>query len=183
MKEKRRQNRIRVRRITTCAILAALGVVLLYLGALVEVLDLSVGVLASLVCVFATVEMGGAWPWMVYAVVSILSLVLLPQKNPAVIFLLFGGYYPILKAYYERLRALPAWVLKLLHFNVALTAAFFLLKELFLAPDVAWMNGAIWAVIVYVAGNATFLLYDFALTRLISAYLRVFREKLRIRKL
>ena len=98
----RNQTRIRTRRLAISAILAAIGVVLLYIGALIEVLDLTVVVFASFVCVLAVIEMGGVWPWLIYATVSVLSLVLLPQKAPALLFLLFGGYYPILKACFER---------------------------------------------------------------------------------
>lgn len=184
MKFERHENRIRTRRIAISAILAAIGVVLLYLGAMIEVLDLTVVVLASLVCVLAVLEMGGAWPWLIYATVSVLSLVLLPQKTPALLFLLFGGYYPILKAYFERRRRPLAWMLKLLNFNLALVVAFFAVKELFLLPEgesLAWMTPAVWYAILLVAGNAVFILYDVALTRLITRYLAFFREKLRIR--
>ena len=178
----RNQTRIRTRRLAISAILAAIGVVLLYIGALIEVLDLTVVVFASFVCVLAVIEMGGVWPWLIYATVSVLSLVLLPQKAPAVLFLLFGGYYPILKACFERwCPRIIAWIPKLVTFNLALTAAYFILKELFLMPDLAWISKGLWLLIVYTVGNGVFLLYDLALTRVISAYLRVYRERLRIR--
>lgn len=183
MNKQQKRTRKRIRRLAVSAILAAMGVVLLYLGALIEVLDLSVAVLASLVCVFAVIEMGGAWPWMIYFVVSILSLVLLPQKTAAAVFALFFGYYPILKAYFERLKPIFSWVLKFLIFNVILTCGYFTVKALFGFPDAVWLETAWGGAALYVLGNATFLLYDFALTRLISAYLRKLRDRLRIRNI
>ena len=109
--------------------------------------------------------------------ISILSLVLLPQKSPAVIFLLFLGYYPILKAYYERLKTVLSWVLKLVNFNVALTLLL-VISALF-AP----IEGmGLWLYIAtYALGNVTFVMYDIALTRVISTYLRKLRDRLRIR--
>ena len=184
MKTERHQSRVRTRRLAISAILAAIGVILLYLGAMIEVLDLSVVVLASLVCVLAVLEMGGAWPWLIYATVSVLSLVLLPQKTPAVLFLLFGGCYPILKAYFERRGRVLAWTLKLLSFNLALVLAFFIVKELFLLPEgdsLAWLSLPLWYAILVVAGNAVFVLYDVALSRLIRGYLYRLRDRLRIR--
>lgn len=182
MNENRKRMRTRTRRLTVSAILAAVGVVLLYLGALIEVLDLSVVVLASLVCVFAVLEMGGAWPWLVYAVVSVLSTVLLPVKTPAVLFLLFGGCYPIVKAYYERLPRVVSWLLKVVSFNLALTLFMVAARWLLGLTDVTYFDTPLWTVLTYLAGNAVFVLYDVALTRLITAYLRVWRDRLHIRR-
>ena len=80
------RNRIRkqTKYLTVSAMLAALGVVLLSLGAMVEVLDISVAVLASLLTVYAVIEMGGAYPWLIWLVTSVLSLLLLPQKTPVI---------------------------------------------------------------------------------------------------
>ena len=177
----RRRSQKRTRRLAICAILSAIGVILLYLGAIIEVLDLSVVVIASLVCILAVLEMGGAWPWMVYGVISILSLVLLPQKSPAAIFLIFGGYYPILKAYYERLPQLVSWLLKFVNFNAALAAVLFLSKKILMLPDLALLDHPLGIAVTLMVGNVVFLLYDIALTRMITAYLRIYREKLRIR--
>ena len=66
---------------TLCAVLSALGVVLLYLGSFIEVLDLSVALLASLAIVVLVIERGGAYPMMTYGVTALLSLLLLPNKN------------------------------------------------------------------------------------------------------
>ena len=170
------KNRKRTRRLSISAILSALGVVILYLGALVEVLDLSVAVIASFLCVLAVLEMGGAYPWLIYAVVSILSLVLLPVKTAAFMFALFAGYYPILKAYYERLSSVLAWILKLVHFNLSLAALITL--ALLFTPDAA---GPLLIGITVLLGNLFFVLYDIALTRVISLYLRRLRDRLRIK--
>ena len=170
------KNRKRTRRLAISAILSALGVVILYLGALVEVLDLSVAVIASFLCVLAVIEMGGAYPWLIYAVVSILSLVLLPVKTAAVTFALFAGCYPIVKAYYERLSALFSWILKLVHFNLSL--AIMITLALLFTPDAAgpFLIGA-----TALLGNLFFVLYDIALTRVISLYYGRLRDRLRIK--
>ena len=172
------RKRKKTRRLAISAILSALGVVILYLGALVEVLDVSAAAIASLLCVLAVLEMGGAWPWLIYFVVTILSLVLLPVKFAAFLFALFLGYYPILKAYCERLRPLASWVLKMVSFNAAL-ALMLLLFHLFL-PDTEW-TGPWYYVVLYLFGNVVFVLYDVALTRLISTYLRRLRGRFGIK--
>ena len=97
-----RNTQKQVKYLTVSAMLAALGVILLSLGALVEVLDISVAVIASLLVVYAVIEMGGAYPWMIWLVTSIVGYLLMP-KTPVLFFALFFGFSPIVKEKAERL--------------------------------------------------------------------------------
>ena len=169
---------LKTRRMTACAVLCALNIVIMYLGSIIEVLDLSMSVVASLACIFAVIEMGGSFPWLIYAVTGVLSLVLLPfPKTVAFIYVLFSGYYPILKAHFERLSRPLAWVVKVLVFNVALTGLVMLSTFVLRLPE-GLFEANVW---VYLLGNVTFVIYDMALTGLITAYLRIWRRRLRIR--
>lgn len=169
--------RKKTRNLTVAALLAALGVVLLGVGALVEVLDLSMAAIASLLVVFAVIELGGAYPYLVYGVTSLLSLLLLPAKTPALIYALFAGYYPIVKATLEK--HLPrglSLLVKLLIFNAGLALSVFLTLRFFLPEgNTAWT----WQYWLLLLGTPVFLLYDFALTRLITFYLFRLRERFR----
>ena len=176
MKKRRAGVSVSTRRLTACALLCALNVVFLYLGALFEVLDLSMAVVASFTGVFAVIELGRAAPWMIFAVTGILSGLLLPMpKTPALLYVLFTGYYPILKAYIERLPRLLSLILKLIIFNAALTVLIYATMYVFTGGErAAWVDA-----VIYVVGNFTFLVYDLAMTRLISIYLRVWRKRFR----
>jgi hypothetical protein len=168
----------KTRRLTACAVLCALNLVVMYFGTVIEVLDLTASVVASVACIFAVIEMGGKWPWLIYTVTGVLSLVLLPfPKTVALIYVAFSGYYVILKAHIERLRRPLSWALKLVLFNVALTALAVLSTWIFHIPDGLFEAN----IFVYLLGNVTFIVYDIALTGLITTYLRVWRKRLRIR--
>ena len=161
-----------------CAILSALGVILLYMGALIEVIDLSMAVLASLIVIVLVVERGGAYPWMIYAVTSVLSLLLVPNKSPAIVYTCFMGFYPILKEKLERIRTpLVRLLLKLAIFNASVGLMVLISRLLVVDLD---MGMVLWVTIAIL--NGTFLFYDYALTVLITSYLRVWRKKLRIEK-
>ena len=54
----------KTKRMTVSAMLAALGVALLFISGLIETLDLSMAALASFFCIFAVIELGGAYPWL-----------------------------------------------------------------------------------------------------------------------
>lgn len=64
------------------AILSALAVVFMYIGALFDVLDLSVAALASMCVALVLAELGARWAFLVYAVAAVLSFLLLPVKTP-----------------------------------------------------------------------------------------------------
>lgn len=158
--------------------LSALGVILLYVGSVIQVADLSMAVLASLLCVFAVIEYGKSAPWLVFGVTSVLSLVLLPQKTPAVVYTLFFGFYPILKERFEKFDRVRCIVFKELVFNAALIVILLAMKFLFLEfTDIPFML----YLIAIVLCEAVFLVYDFALTRLISLYVYKLRKRFRIK--
>ena len=170
--------REQTRRLTTCAMLSALGVVLLWVGSVVEVVDISMAVIASLLCVFAVIEYGKSAPWLVFFVTGILSLILLPQKTPAVMDLVFFGYYPILKEKLEKLPRGVAWLLKEAVFHVALVLLLLLSRYLLLGGEA---QTTLLYVTLVIMAEIAFPLYDIGLTRLISLYLFKLRKRLNIK--
>ncbi|MBE6555672.1 MAG: hypothetical protein E7663_05535 [Ruminococcaceae bacterium] len=162
------------RYLAASAILCAISVILLALGALIEVLDLSMAALASLAVVFAVIEMKGKYPYLIYAVTSVLALLLLPVKTPALIYALFAGYYPIVKARCEgHLKKPLAWLVKLIVFGVGLFVAVFLSLRFFLPSETV----AAWHYWLLLIGMPVFVLYDVALTRLITVYYARWRRR------
>lgn len=158
--------------------LTALGVVFLYLGSIIEIADISMAVIASVFCVLAVIEYGGGAPWIVFSVTAVLSLVLVPQKSPAVMYTLFFGYYPILKERFEKMRTAVSWICKEAVFNVALAAIAVCLKfGLLTYTDIPLAVFAVFAVLC----EAVFVLYDIALSRLISFYVYRLRKRLKIK--
>lgn len=163
----------RTRALTVSAALSALGVISLTLGSLVEVLDLSMAVIASLFVVFAVIELGREYPYLVYAVTALLAILLVPTKTAPLVYLCFAGYYPILKAKLEaKLPRVLCWICKLLLFNAALSVMVLAaLKILHIpVPDARYY----WLLPLL---TPVFVLYDVALTRLITAYLRRWRSR------
>ncbi len=166
--------------LTISAMLCALGVVFLALGSLIEVLDITVAVFVSLLGVYAVIEMGGTYPWLIWIVTSLLSLLLLPQKTPAIFYALFAGFYPILKEKLEKRSRPVCLVCKLAAAHLSL-GAIYLVFRIFL-PDQLDMGELWWfPLLLYVMYIACFLLYDYALTQLITFYLVRLRARFRIK--
>jgi len=172
-------SRDRTRRVAVCAMLSALGVVMLYLGSMIEVVDISMAVIASLLCVFAVIEYGGAYPWLVFAVTSVISMLMLPNKTPAAMYVVFFGFYPILKEKLERKPKVISWIFKELIFNAALALMIVLVLFVFTMGEVKVETYLV--VLLAVLAELMFVLYDIALTRLISLYLFRLRKSFRIK--
>ena len=175
---KREEMRRRTKCLTISALLSALGVILLAVGSLLDVMDLSVAAIASLFCIYAVIEMGGGYPWMIWAVTCGLAWLLLPQKSPALFYLLIG-FYPILKELFEKLRPVSGWILKILYFHVALALVWLGFRFL-LTPGVS-LPKPWYRILLYVAALFCFVLYDVLLTRLITFYLLKLRGRLGIK--
>jgi len=164
----------RVKQLTVCAALSAIGVVLLSIGHLIDVLDASLAVLASIVCIVAVIEYGKAAPWLVFSVTATLSLILIPPNSAALMYLMFFGYYPILKEKLERLPRVLSWVVKELIFNTAMVICIALITILFMPTT----EVTVWTyAILVLLCEVVFVLYDIALTRLISFYIYKLRTR------
>ncbi|MBQ7499726.1 MAG: hypothetical protein IJT91_02415 [Clostridia bacterium] len=160
--------------VSISALLAALGVVIMYLGSLVEVLDLSLAALASIIITFAALELGRVYPILIYAVTSALSLLILPNKFGALVYLVFAGYYPIVKEKLEgRFGPKASFIPKFIIFNAALTVLVLAWIFVISQPEEFFYM----YIVAYLIGNAAFLLYDIALTRMITLYVFKLRKR------
>ncbi len=148
-------------------LLAAAAVLLMLLGGLIPAATYVAPMLASMLLIPLLTKLPrvGCVGW--YAVVSLLSALLCPDKETAFVFV-FLGWYPIARRPLSRLPRLPRIAVKLLIFNLAAAALYALLifvlqldavaaeaKELTLALGVA----------LALLGNVTFLLFDLLLGR------------------
>jgi hypothetical protein len=156
----------RTKKLTLSALLAALGVVLLLLGSLVELIDLSAAAVASFLVVFVFIELGLPWALLLWAATALTSLLIFPSG--ASLFYAAFGLYPLLKAALERLPRALEWTLKLLSFGAVLAAYILVGKFVLFLPDAALSGALLWAFIALAA--VAFVLYDIALSRLIVFY-------------
>ena len=164
----------KTRKIAIAAIFSALSVVTLLLGSIITVLDMTAVALASILIMIAVIEIGGGYPYLLWLVSGLLSLLLLPDKFGALLYLTFGGIYPIFKAMFERLHYIVSWLLKFSAFNVMLIVMIIIANFVLGLPD----TGLGFTLPVFGICNFTFFVYDLATTQLITLYLIKFRKML-----
>lgn len=162
------------KKLALAAILSALGVVILLLGSVITVLDLTAVALASFLIMLAVIELGGAYPYLIWLVTGILAMLLLPDKFGAAVYMGFGGVYPIFKAMFERLHPAVSWILKFSFFNTVLTVIIIVCNYVLRIPE----TGLGFTLPVYAICNVAFFLYDIASTSIITVYLIKLRRRL-----
>lgn len=156
------------KQIALSGVFTALCVVSLFLGSLFQSLDLSAAAFASLIVLVSFIELGKVWATGVYLASSLLSIILLPNKSAAVVFALFAGFYPIIKALLNRIK--PIWlsyVVRVAFFNLMLTAIIFVATKV-LQTDESFIG---FGTVIYLLANLTFIVFDFALERIAATYI------------
>ena len=154
--------------IALCGMMTALAVVILCLGGLIPLATFCCPVLASLVLLPVMQRWGRRDAALVWAASALLGLLLGPDKEAAGIYLVLG-YYPALQPALNRKRPLVRWCAKLLLFNTA-TLALYAVLIFVLGLDALVQEyretGTALLLATLAMGNAAFLVYDLALTRL-----------------
>ena len=163
-----------------CGMAAALSVALMLLGAVVPVLMFIAPAVASLLIATVCVECGRTMALTAYGAVSLLSLLFVPDKEVALVFVFLLGYYPLVKPRFERIRLPLVRVLcKLLLCNCAVLAMYGLV--LVPAGSISQelkTTALVVSLATLAMGNIAFLLYDRALHNLLQVYQLVWRPKL-----
>ena len=141
-------------------LLAALAVVIMSMGTLIPVATYVCPMLCALVLQLVLKICGKRVAWAWYGAVSVLSLLMAPDKEAAAIFLALG-FYPIVKPGLDRRKG--KWLLKGLFFNGMILLTYWLLMHLFgmaqLVSEFTEM-GTLLAAVLLLLGDVTFFLLD-----------------------
>lgn len=174
MKKQVNKRQKALRHLTLSAMLTALSVVVLYIGALLDVFSLTAVGISSVFLLFAVREMSLAHRLFIYFGTAILSALLLPTPESAVLYVIFGGLYPLVKFPLERVRRPFSLLGKLLLLNAMVTVSELCSILLFHLPPMVWY---LWLAL-YIVANPTFLLYDMLLDRMLIYYEARLRPRL-----
>lgn len=156
----------------------ALIVILLFLASIIDVLDYTASAICGLIVTFIIVEFGAKSALCVYLASSVLSLMLIPSKIAALLFIAFCGWYSFVKRYLERIREPFSFVLKLFIFNAVLFLIIAVTKWVFMIDDFSFLT----LTVVLITANVSFVLYDLLITKLIWLYVNVYRKRFKIFK-
>ena len=154
--------------------MSALGIAILFLGALLNILDLTAVIFASVILMVAREEIGYKSLFIYFVTIAI--AVLIPSTLVVGIEYAIIAVYPIIKPFFDRRVPFVKWGLKLAYFVLS-SFGIFLISRILLEDAPLYMDILLGVVCILVL-----ILYDIFLFRFSMYYGFKLRNKLRLDK-
>lgn len=148
-------------------ILVALTLAILSTASIIPINTLSILTVSSFLIPVSIIRSSIKYAIMVYFASSIASFFLIPT-NISLYYTLFFGIYGLVKYFAEKIKIIPLeLVFKLISLNILLVLIYFVTLFFIGLPTIQYPLYILWGI-----SQIGFLIYDYALTILISFYLK-----------
>ena len=149
-----------------CGLMTALSVVLMMLTTLIPVFMYVIPIVTGIIVLFVADVSNKKWGAGVYFSTAFLSILLITDKEAALTYALFFGYFPLIKESIEKLPKALAWFLKIVLFNIAAVGIGVISFYVFgISGDEYDEFGKFTIPILLIMANVAFVLYDFCVTK------------------
>ena len=165
-------------KIALCGVFSSLAVVIM-LTAYFPYATYAIPAIAGLIFALINVELGYKWALGAYISTAIITAFLC-EKESAMLFVFFFGYYPIIKGMIEgRMFGFFEKLLKHIIFTFTMVIAYVIIVKVLLIPlDETGEFGRYFALVLLALGNFVFYVYDIGLTRVITLYINKYHTKI-----
>lgn len=153
----------------------ALSVVMLFLGSIFWVLGYTMPLVASLVMIILLDSISQKSALLTFVSTSVISFILLNDKECVLLYVLFFGYYPLIRDKINDIKPkLLSYLLKFVTFNAAMVLTQILCVYVFGIPFDDMLGK--WGIVVFaLCLNLVFVVFD----KLYTLLLRLYRIKLK----
>ena len=158
--------------------MAALSIVILFLSGIIPTMTIALPALAGCMLIPVTAECGIRYGFTTFAAVSLLGFFLAADREAWLIYILFFGYYPVLYGLLDKIsnRKLM-YVVKLLIFTIACISEGLITVFLLGIPMDEFGPFGKWSVLILlIAAEVVFVVYDKCIRNLILLYFAKFRK-------
>lgn len=166
-----------IKKISLASLFSALSAALIILGGTMDMLDLTVAAVGSMLVYISMIEIKGKYPFLIYITTSVLSFIFVPMTTSALYYVAFFGYFPIIRYRIKKLGKVISKIICIGIFNVSMILLFLLFKAVF-----AMQNEPMYMyVILLVTSNIFYLCFDYALDVFAFIYITKIRKKLNLK--
>ena len=160
-------------KIALCGVTTSLCVTIMFLTGLIPSMTYSFPAIAGVLMTVIVIEVSKKWAWTCFLCASIISVLIVPDKEASLAFIMFFGYFPIVKASIERIKIKGLQLLiKFLLFNAVAVSDFFIAAYVLSIPqDMFSILNIPPEMILLVLANITFFLYDIAVSLAVYRYM------------
>ena len=160
------------------SMITALSVVILFIGSISFSMGYVTPVITGYLMIFLIESVSCKSAFITYLATSLISFLILNDKETALFYIVFFGYYPIFRIYLSKIHSkLIRTVIKLIVFNVSMAIIQLLLVYIFNIPF-SNIFGTFGVILFALSLNIIFILYDLTYDKLILIYNSKFRQKL-----
>ena len=160
---------------------SALCLLLMFMTGLIPFSSYIFPALAGIVLISVREENGLKTALLVYAATSLLALLIIPDREAVMMYIMLLGYYSLAKPWIERLARPLSILFNLLLFNIVVVAFYYVMLFVFGVPDMleGWGDfGRYTVAVILVIVNFTLFMYDYLLTQALHIYRGWFRPKI-----
>ena len=163
-------------------ICSAVCLMAMFMSSFLPMLNYTIPACAGFMMVVMVVETNLGWAMATYCSVSLLCIFVTPNYEASLLFIIFMGYYPILKYYLDAHVSKGLRIaIKLVVYNIAIVLFYLAFQFIFTSVDMIEgleRFGKFAPLVLWAMANAVLPLYDFALTQLTDIYTKWFRKKI-----
>ena len=161
-------------------VVSSLCLLMMFLTGVFPLLGMAIPMYTGVLLLIVASEAGEKWAFLSYFAVSALSMFITPDKEAALLFIMFFGYYPGVRRLLEKKMKNFAlkWLLKLVIFNAAIISAYWMITNVFgiydLIDEFGFLGDNLKEKLI-IFGDVTFVFYDITIGMTEQAYIRWFR--------
>ncbi|MGI6744843.1 MAG: hypothetical protein BWY46_00553 [Firmicutes bacterium ADurb.Bin300] len=152
-------------------VITSISVAAMFLTTIFPFFSYVLPICAGILMIVANEELGMSWSFGIYSAVSVISLLILADKEAAIMYIVIFGYYPIIKGKIEHLGKVFALILKLIICNTAFVISYYIIIKIFgFSGEEFDEFGKYTIPMLIILSNILFLLTDFILSVLSELY-------------
>lgn len=167
--------------IAYCGIAIALSIVVMF-AALIPAMTYVIPAISGIVIWTISEQANKKWAILAYVAASFLIFLMIPEMESKVYFILFFGYYPIIRDFLEKLKPKPiAWLAKFAVFNAAIIIAYNIVAPIIGADKIIQgleFLGDMALLGCLAAANVAFLCYEICLSSIMYAFKKWLKPRL-----
>ena len=151
---------------------ASLCLVVMLTTALLPFATYALPALAGIMIIPLALELGSKTAWVCYASVAVLSLLIVPDREAALMFIAFFGYYPIIKINLDGIKKrFLRRTIKVLVFNISMVTAYSIVIFVFGMTYLIEEFSNYFGITLLVIANIFFPIYELALHNMYRLYI------------
>ena len=156
-------------KLAVCSLSTALGVLMLFLGGITMVLAYAAPMFLGIIMIMLRRTFGTKSAWITFIATSLLSFILVTDKECMMMYVIFFGYYPIVREYFTKIK------------NKAFRIITKLIIKIFGIPFLEDGQGKSFIIVFALLMNLLFLVYELMIEKVTLLY--IYKLEKRIKKI